>query len=57
MKYILDRLNEKASHGGLGLIAIGVFILLFGGLVEYAAYASIAYGAYQLLTEGWLEKK
>jgi hypothetical protein len=52
MKYILDRLNEKASHGGLGLIAIGVFILLFGGLVEYAAYASIAYGAYQLLTEG-----
>jgi len=52
MSYILDRLSEKASHGGLGLIAVGVIILLAGGLVEYAAYASIAYGAWQLLTEG-----
>ncbi len=52
MSYILDRLSEKASHGGIGLIAVGCFILVFGGLVEYAAYASIVYGAYQLLTEG-----
>ena len=52
MSYILDRLSEKASHGGLGLIAVGVIILMFSPWVQYAAYASIAYGAWQLLTEG-----
>lgn len=52
MSYILDRLSEKASHGGLGLIVVGVVILMFSPWVQYVAYASIAYGAWQVLTEG-----
>tara|TARA_B100001245_G_scaffold234968_1_gene221709 strand:+ start:1016 stop:1174 length:159 start_codon:yes stop_codon:yes gene_type:complete len=52
MSYILERLSEKASHGGLGLITVGVIILVAGGLVDYAAYAAIIYGAYQVITEG-----
>jgi len=52
MSYILDRLSEKASHGGLGLIVVGVIILVASPWVHYAAYAAIAYGAWSLLTEG-----
>ena len=52
MDYITDRMKEKASHGGLGLIVVGVLVLMGGSLVQYAAMAAVAYGAYQVLTKG-----
>tara|TARA_B110001454_G_scaffold218143_1_gene245285 strand:+ start:689 stop:880 length:192 start_codon:yes stop_codon:yes gene_type:complete len=52
MDFITDRIKEKASHGGLSLIVVGVLVLMGGGLVDYAAYAAIAYGAYQVLSKG-----
>lgn len=52
MDFITSRLKEKASHGGLGLVAVGLVILFLGGWVTYAAYAAIVYGAYQVLTKG-----
>jgi hypothetical protein len=50
MKYILDRMHEKATHGGIGLMVVGVLMLLMP--MNLFAYAAIAYGAYQVLTEG-----
>ena len=50
--WIKDRLKEKASHGGLCLVAVGLIILFLGSWVNIAAYAAIAYGAYQILTKG-----
>ena len=52
MDYFTERMKEKASHGGLGLVAVGLVILFLGGWVTYAAYAAIAYGGYQFLTKG-----
>ena len=52
MGFLTSRLKEKASHGGLGLVAVGLVILFLGSWVNVAAYAAIAYGAYQVLTEG-----
>tara|TARA_B100001123_G_scaffold127756_1_gene148593 strand:- start:692 stop:877 length:186 start_codon:yes stop_codon:yes gene_type:complete len=52
MNYITERLGEKASHGGLGLVAVGLIILFLGSWVNIAAYAAIAFGAYQFLTRG-----
>jgi hypothetical protein len=52
MEFFADRMKEKASHGGLGLVAVGLIILFLGGWVTYAAYAAIAYGGYQILTKG-----
>ena len=52
MDFITDRMKEKASHGGLGLVAVGLVILFLGSWVNIAAYAAIAFGAYQVLTKG-----
>jgi hypothetical protein len=52
MSWFLERLSEKASHGGIGLIAVGLIILFLGSWVNIAAYAAIAFGAYQVLTRG-----
>jgi hypothetical protein len=52
MNFVTDRLKEKSSQGGLGLIAVGLVVLFLGGFADIAAYAAIAYGAYQSLTEG-----
>jgi hypothetical protein len=52
MEYLTSRIKEKASHGGLGLVAVGLIILFLGSWVNIAAYAAIAYGAYQILSEG-----
>jgi hypothetical protein len=52
MDFITDRMKEKASHGGLGLVAVGLVILFMGSWINIAAYAAIAYGAYQVLTKG-----
>ena len=50
--YIKDRLKEKASHGGIGLVAVGLIILFLGSWINIAAYAAILYGAYQIITKG-----
>ena len=52
MGFLTSRLKEKASHGGLGLVAVGLVILFLGSWVNIAAYAAIALGAYQVLTKG-----
>jgi hypothetical protein len=50
MSYILDRMHEKASHGGIGLVVVGVAMLIMP--MDLFAYAAIAYGTWQILTEG-----
>jgi|TARA_R110000803_G_scaffold99563_2_gene167655 hypothetical protein len=52
MDFITSRMKEKASHGGLGLVAVGLIILFLGSWVNIAAYAAIAYGAYQVISKG-----
>ena len=52
MSWLLDRLSEKASHGGLGLVAVGLIILFLGSWVNIAAYGAIAFGAWQFFTRG-----
>jgi len=51
MSWLTDRLKERASHGGLGLIAVGLIILFAGSWINIAAYAAIAFGAYQVVTK------
>ena len=52
MDFITSRMKQKASHGGLGLVAVGLIILFLGSWVNIAAYAAIAYGAYQVISKG-----
>ena len=52
MDFITSRMKEKASHGGRGLVAVGLIILFLGSWVNIAAYAAIAYGAYQVISKG-----
>ena len=52
MDFITSRMKEKASHGGLGLVAVCLIILFLGSWVNIAAYAAIAYGAYQVISKG-----
>ena len=52
MNFVTDRLKEKSSQGGVGLVAVGLAILFLGGFVNIAAYAAIAYGAYQIISKG-----
>ena len=52
MNWITSRIKEKSSQGGVALIAMGLVVIFLGGFVNIAAYAAIAYGAYQLLSEG-----
>ena len=52
MDWVTERVKEKSSQGGLGLVAVGLAILFLGGFVNIAAYAAIAYGAYQIVTKG-----
>ena len=52
MNWITSRIKEKSSQGGDALIAMGLVVIFLGGIVNIAAYAAIAYGAYQLLSEG-----
>ena len=52
MDWITERVKEKSSQGGLGLVGVGLAILFLGGFVNIAAYAAIAYGAYQIVSKG-----
>ena len=52
MNFITERIKEKSSQGGIGLVVVGLIIIFLGGWVNLAAYAAIAYGAYQMISEG-----
>ena len=52
MDYLTERMKERSSQGGLGLVIVGLVILFLGGWVTWAAYAAIAYGGWQILTKG-----
>ena len=49
ISWIKNRLTERTSLDGAALIAVGVVILMFGGLAQYAAYGAIVYGAWTCL--------
>lgn len=51
-KWLEDRAKERTSHGGAALIAIGVIVLIAGPFAKLAAYAAIAYGAWQIYKKG-----
>ena len=51
-KFITSRLEERTSLDGAILIVLGVLILIAGPFAKLAAYAAIAYGAYQMISEG-----
>jgi hypothetical protein len=48
MDFIKDRLAERTSWDGGVLIAVGVIALLFKGLITWAAWGAILYGAWTL---------
>ncbi len=50
--WITSRAKERTSHGGAALIAIGVIVLIAGPFAKLAAYAAIAYGAWQIYKKG-----
>ena len=52
MNFITERIKEKSSQGGIGLVAVGLVVLFLGGFADIAAYAAIAYGAYQIISKG-----
>ncbi len=52
MDYLTERMKERSSQGGLGLVVVGLVILFLGGWVTWAAYGAIAYGGWQILTRG-----
>tara|TARA_Y100001937_G_scaffold114717_1_gene164753 strand:+ start:1289 stop:1465 length:177 start_codon:yes stop_codon:yes gene_type:complete len=47
--WISDRVKERTSLDGLGLIAICGSIILFGGLAKLAAWVGLAWGVYTLV--------
>lgn len=46
--WIKNRLKERTSWDGAALIAVGVITLMFDGLITWAAYTAIAYGAWTI---------
>lgn len=48
MDWIKARLKERTSWGGGGLIALGLIVLFFSSIANYAAYFSIVYGAWSI---------
>ena len=50
--WIKARIEERTSIDGAALIALGVIVLIAGPFAKIAAYAAIAYGAYQVWKKG-----
>jgi len=48
INWIKNRLKERTSWDGGALVAVGVIALMFQGLLVWAAYAAIAYGAWTI---------
>ncbi len=47
--WLMARWAERSTWDGTVIIAFGVVVLIFQGLLPYAAWAAIAYGAWTLL--------
>ena len=47
--WIKGRLGERTSLDGSMLIAICIFVILFGGIAKWAAWAGLAYGIFTLV--------
>jgi dolichol kinase len=52
MDFIVSRLKEKSSWGGLALVIAGVVALFWPSLVTVAAIAAIIYGLWLTFTRG-----
>ena len=53
----MARWAERTTWDGTVIIALGVVVLVFQGLLPYAAWGAIAYGVWTLLkSEGLLPK-
>ncbi len=48
-EWIKNRLEERTSLDGVGLIAICGSIILFGGIAKLAAWAGLVWGIYTLV--------
>ena len=49
--WLVARWAERTTWNGAWLIAIGVVVLIGTPFVKWAAYAAIAYGAWQIWKE------
>ena len=47
--WALDRLEERTSIDGLGLIAVCGSVILFGGIAKLLAWVGLAWGIYTLV--------
>ena len=47
--WIKGRLTESTSLDGATLIAICIFVILFGGIAKWAAWAGLVYGIFTLV--------
>ena len=47
--WIMDRVAERTSRDGMGLIAVCGSVILFGGLAKLAAWVGLAWGIYTLV--------
>ena len=47
--WVMDRVAERTSIDGLGLIAVCGSVILFGGLAKLLAWVGLAWGIYTLV--------
>ena len=47
--WIMDRIKERTSIDGLGLIVVCGSVILFGGLAKLLAWVGLAWGLYTLV--------
>ena len=47
--WAMDRLKERTSIDGLGLIAVCGSVILFGGLAKLLAWVGLTWGIYTLV--------
>ena len=52
MTWLKDRLKEKASHGGLGLVAVGLIILFLGSWINIGGPGPVLSWYTSLFTRG-----
>jgi len=47
--WVMDRLAERTSIDGLGLIAVCGSVILFGGIAKLLAWVGLLWGVYTLV--------
>tara|TARA_Y200000002_G_scaffold130399_1_gene107447 strand:- start:12223 stop:12402 length:180 start_codon:yes stop_codon:yes gene_type:complete len=47
--WVMDRVGERTSIDGLGLIVICGSVILFGGIAKLLAWVGLAWGVYTLV--------